>query len=172
MGKFIFILGGARSGKSAYAQARAKEQSKNVVYIATAQSGDSEMKKRITSHIRKRPRHWKTIEEPLNLTGALESRVGNAEVIIIDCLTLFLSNLMMAGMKTPKIQKTVKELGRLIAGLPYTVYLVANEVGLGIVPENKMARDFRDIAGLANQVMARNADEVISMQAGIPVRIK
>ena len=172
MGNFIFILGGARSGKSAYAQARAKEESKEVTYIATAEIGDAEMRKRIAKHISSRPKHWKTIEEPLNLIGAIERCKGKTKVILIDCLTLYLSNMMLKGMKAFSIQKTIKDLARYMAGLAHTVFLISNEVGLGIVPENKMAREFRDIAGLANQIMAKSADEVIFMQAGIPLTLK
>jgi adenosylcobinamide kinase/adenosylcobinamide-phosphate guanylyltransferase len=172
MGKFIFILGGVRSGKSAYVQQRAKEQADKVIYVATGQIGDSEMKKRIASHIRKRPRHWKTIEEPINLVDALKRCKGKAEIIIIDCLTLFLSNLMLRGFSAQEIFKTVRNLARCVVGLPQTVFLIANEIGLGIVPENKMAREFRDIAGAAHQIMAKNADEVVFMQAGLPMRLK
>lgn len=172
MGKFIFILGGARSGKSAYAQARAKELSRRVVFIATAEIGDAEMRKRITRHINSRPKHWKTIEEPLNLTGALKKCGKEAEVILIDCLTLFLSNLMMKGQKAAAIHKTVKDLAKYIAGLTQTVLLISNEVGLGIVPENKLAREFRDSAGMAHQIMAQYADEVVLIQAGISLKLK
>lgn len=172
MGKFIFILGGARSGKSAYAQARAKELSKKVAFIATAEIGDAEMRKRIARHINSRPKHWTTIEEPLNLIGALKKCRGKAEVILIDCLTLFLSNLLIKGLTPSVMRKTVKDLTKYIAGLTQTLLLISNEVGLGIVPENKMTREFRDIAGTANQIMAKYADEVVFIQAGIPLKLK
>ena len=172
MGKFIFIIGGARSGKSAYAQARAKKQSKKVAFIATAEIGDAEMRRRITKHRNARPKYWETIEEPLNVIGALRKCRGNSEVILIDCLTLFLSNAMMKGLKLSAIQKNVTDLARYISGLTQTVFLISNEVGLGIVPENKMGREFRDIAGIANQIMAKYADEVVSIQAGIPLKLK
>lgn len=172
MGRFIFILGGARSGKSSYALKLAKETSRKVVYIATAEIGDSEMHKRINKHKDSRPKYWKTIEEPLNLLDALNECKDKCEVIIIDCLTLFLSNLMHKGLKTEMLTKTIKDLTRCIAGGQKTVLLISNEVGLGIVPENKLAREFRDIAGLANQIIAQEADEVVFIQAGIPIKLK
>lgn len=167
MAKFVFILGGARSGKSAYALNLAKEKSGKVIYIATAQANDSEMKARISTHKASRPRYWKTMEEPLDLIGALRKEKHKYEVIIIDCLTLYLSNLMHQGLKPGLIIKKMKAIAGYILTLKETVVLISNEVGLGIVPENKLAREFRDIAGLANQIMAKAADEVVFIQAGI-----
>ena len=172
MGKFVFILGGARSGKSFYAVNLAKKRSRKALYLATAQAGDPEMRKKIKKHKISRPRYWKTVEEPLDLIGALKKCRDKYELVIIDCLTLYLSNLMHQGLGPHSIIKLIKALAAYIATLNETVLLISNEVGLGIVPENKMARDFRDIAGLANQVMAKNADEVFFIQAGIPLRLK
>ena len=172
MSKFIFILGGARSGKSAYALNLAKARSRKVIYIATAQAGDSEMKDRISQHKAARPRYWKTIEEPLDLIAVLKKQKHRFEVIIIDCLTLYLSNLMHKGLTQGAIIKRIKDVAGYIKATKEAVIVISNEVGLGIVPENKLAREFRDIAGLANQIMAKAADEAVFIQAGIPVKLK
>ncbi|MDO8749069.1 MAG: bifunctional adenosylcobinamide kinase/adenosylcobinamide-phosphate guanylyltransferase [Candidatus Omnitrophota bacterium] len=172
MSEFIFILGGARSGKSAYALNLAKEKSRKVLYIATAEAGDSEMKSRISKHKASRPRYWKTIEEPLDLIGALKEQRCKYEVIIIDCLTLYLSNLMHKGLAQGAIIKRIKDAAGYIKAMKESVMVISNEVGLGIVPENKLAREFRDIAGLSNQIMTKAADGVVFIQAGIPVKLK
>ena len=172
MSEFIFILGGARSGKSAYALNLAKEKSRKVLYIATAEAGDSEMKIRISRHKASRPRYWKTIEEPLDLIAALKKQKHKYEVIIIDCLTLYLSNLMHKGLKQGAVIKKIKDAAAYIKAMKEAVIVISNEVGLGIVPENKLAREFRDIAGLANQIMAKAADEAVFIQAGIPLKLK
>ena len=172
MSEFIFILGGARSGKSAYALNLAKEKSRKVLYIATAEAGDSEMKSRISKHKASRPRYWKTIEEPLDLIAALKKHKHKYEVIIIDCLTLYLSNLMHKGLTQGAVIKIIKDAAAYIKAMRESVVVISNEVGLGIVPENKLAREFRDIAGLANQIMAKAADEAVFIQAGIPLKLK
>ncbi|HBU08149.1 MAG TPA: bifunctional adenosylcobinamide kinase/adenosylcobinamide-phosphate guanylyltransferase [Candidatus Omnitrophica bacterium] len=172
MSEFIFILGGARSGKSAYALNLAKEKSRKVLYIATAEAGDSEMKSRISKHKASRPRYWKTIEEPLDLIAALKKHKHKYEVIIIDCLTLYLSNLMHKGLTQGAVIKRIKDAAAYIKAMRESVVVISNEVGLGIVPENKLAREFRDIAGLANQIMAKAADEAVFIQAGIPLKLK
>ena len=172
MSEFIFILCGARSGKSAYALNLAKEKSRKVLYIATAEAGDSEMKSRISKHKASRPRYWKTIEEPLDLIAALKKHKHKYEVIIIDCLTLYLSNLMHKGLTQGAVIKRIKDAAAYIKAMRESVVVISNEVGLGIVPENKLAREFRDIAGLANQIMAKAADEAVFIQAGIPLKLK
>ena len=172
MSEFIFILGGARSGKSAYALNLAKEKSRKVLYIPTAEAGDSEMKSRISKHKASRPRYWKTIEEPLDLIAALKKHKHKYEVIIIDCLTLYLSNLMHKGLTQGAVIKRIKDAAAYIKAMRESVVVISNEVGLGIVPENKLAREFRDIAGLANQIMAEAADEAVFIQAGIPLKLK
>ena len=172
MSDFIFVLGGARSGKSAYALYLAKERSRKVLYIATAEANDSEMKSRISKHKASRPKYWKTVEEPLDLIGALKKQKHKYEVIIIDCLTLYLSNLMHKGLKQGAIIKTIKDAAGYIKMMKEAVIVISNEVGLGIVPENKLAREFRDITGMANQIMAKAADEVVFIQAGIPLKLK
>lgn len=172
MSDFIFVLGGARSGKSAYALNLAKERSRKVLYIATAEANDAEMKSRISMHKASRPKYWNTVEEPLDLIAALKKQKHKYEVIIIDCLTLYLSNLMHKGLKQGAIIRIIKEASGHIKAMKEKIIVISNEVGSGIVPENKLAREFRDIAGLSNQIMAKAADEVVFIQAGIPVRLK
>lgn len=173
MSKMIFILGGARSGKSRYAAEMAKKRGKKTVFIATATALDEEMKERIRLHKISRPKEWELVEEPVNLSSIILRLKPIYRVAIIDCVGLWISNLLMANMKDRVIEKKIKELGANIlkakAGL---VIIISNEVGGGIVPGDPLSRRFRDLVGLANQIIALRADEVIMMQAGIPVRIK
>lgn len=172
MSKITFIIGGARSGKSTYAHVLAKQYKRKVAFIATAEAKDHEMGLRIKLHRQSRPKHWQTFEEDADLVFAIKKIGKGFQCIILDCLTLWVSNLLLAG-KSPKniedsAYRTLKELrkknGRII--------IVSNEVGMGIVPVNKLAREFRDIAGKINQVFASQAEEVIFMVAGIPAKIK
>lgn len=172
MKKFIFILGGARSGKSRYAVELAKKISKEVAYIATYTMSDEEMKKRIKLHRNSRPDHWKIIEEGKDIKSIFAKLKDRYKVLIIDCLGLLVSNLLMEDFKDSQIQKILKELAHVISKAKFTTILVSNEVGCGIVPDNPLARRFRDIVGFANQMMAERADEVIFMEAGIPIKIK
>ncbi|MFH1507551.1 MAG: bifunctional adenosylcobinamide kinase/adenosylcobinamide-phosphate guanylyltransferase [Candidatus Omnitrophota bacterium] len=173
MSKMIFVLGGARSGKSHYAAELAKSLRKKTVFIATATALDEEMKERIQLHKISRPKAWGLVEEALNLNGVILGLKSAYNVAIVDCVGLWISNLLMANMKDKAIEKSIKELARSIfqskAGL---IIIVSNEVGEGIVPGDPMSRRFRDLVGLANQIIAAKADEVIVMQAGIPVKIK
>jgi len=172
MKKFIFILGGARSGKSRYAVELAKKISKEVAYIATCTMSDEEMKKRIKLHKNSRPDHWKIIEEGKDIKSIFAKLKDRYEVLIIDCLGLFVSNLLMEDFKDSQIQKILKELVHVVCKAKFTTILVSNEVGCGIVPDNLLARRFRDIVGFVNQMIAERADEVIFMEAGIPIKIK
>lgn len=172
MGKFIFIIGGARSGKSNYAQELAKKISRKVIFIATCAPGDSEMNKRVALHKKSRPHYWKTLEVPKNLNAAIKKIKNKTDVIIIDCLGLFISNLLGKSAKEARIKKEIKSINASLRKANFTSIIVSNEVGAGIVPLNPMARSFRDLLGLANQQMAEEADEVIMMQAGIPITIK
>jgi len=173
MGKIIFILGAARSGKSSFASELAKKSKKSkVAFIATGEARDCEMQKRISIHKRYRPSNFKTFEEAYNLSGLLKKIIPGFDVIIIDCLTLFVSNLMLRKYSEEKI---LNEMKKTLAELEKTnakVIIVSNEVGLGIVPQTKLGRDFRDIAGKVNQVVAKNADNVFFMVSGLPVKIK
>ena len=170
MGKLIFITGGARSGKSTFAQKLANKLSKKVTYIATAQARDKEMELRIKIHRKNRPSHWKTVEREKNVTEVLSRIAEKNEVILLDCLTLLISNLLLSGEK--KILKKIKQLVNEVKKAKVTVLIVSNEVGMGIVSDNKLARRFRDMAGRANQIVAQAADEVYLVVSGIPVKVK
>jgi adenosylcobinamide kinase/adenosylcobinamide-phosphate guanylyltransferase len=162
------VLGGARSGKSRYAEALIGRLPPPWIYVATAQALDEEMTARIDEHRRRRDERWRTIEAPRDLAGALHAAPFRA-TILIDCLTLWLSNLLLAGAdldgETTRLEDTLAELqGCAVA--------VANEVGLGIVPDNALARKFRDAAGRLNQRLAARADRVVFLVAGIPIAVK
>lgn len=172
MKKFILILGSARSGKSGYAVKLAKKRTKKVAFIATAAPLDREMKRRIKLHRASRPRHWKLIEEGKDVSSILSRLKGKYEVVLIDCLGLLISNLFVDNLDDKEIESRIKKLINTILRVNLTTILVSNEVGGGIVPENPLARRFRDLLGLSNQMIARRADEVIFMQSGIPIKIK
>ena len=172
MGKIIFIVGGARSGKSAYALKLAKEYKTGVAYIATGETRDDEMRRRIAAHRKSRPRGWKTFEVPVEVSAILEKSCKNFRLVIIDCLTLWVSNMMMGGRTGTAIETEAEKMVSRLRKIKADSIIVSNEVGLGIVPNNRMARDFRDCAGRTNQVVAQKADEVIFMVAGIQWRIK
>jgi len=162
------VLGGARSGKSVYAESLVDEHGTGI-YIATAEVYDGEMEERVALHKERRGDFWTTIEEPLDLPGAIESHADLNHIILVDCLTLWLSNLMAAEADIEA------ETERLASALYYSggpVILVANEVGLGIVPDNKLARDFRDHAGRLNQRIAQFAHKVVFIAAGLPLIMK
>ena len=172
MGKIIFILGGARSGKSSYAVESAKRLGKKVAFIATCPPVDKEMKERIALHRKKRPFNWQTFEEPQNLPPLLKKISPQFNVIIIDCLTLFISNLLSEGLDDAVIEDRIRKLlGVLKQGKCKTI-IVSNEVGLGIVPGNRLARRFRDLAGRINQLVTQKADDVFFMFSGLPSKIK
>ena len=163
------ILGGARSGKSSHAEALADAWPGRRVYIATAQAGDEEMAQRIEAHRKRRGWQWSTIEAPLHLVSALQDADSTDCFILIDCVTLWISNLMLADTGVgAEIERLANELPRLDA----RIVLVSNEVGLGIVPDNALARRFRDVAGWANQRLAQAADEVLFIAAGLPLVLK
>jgi adenosylcobinamide kinase / adenosylcobinamide-phosphate guanylyltransferase len=162
----LLVLGGARSGKSRYAEGLAHGPK---VYIATAQAFDDEMRARIAEHQRRRGGEWENVEEPLELVGALARQDAKGHFILVDCLTLWLSNLMHAG------RDARAEVGRLVEHLRQAkahVVLVSNEVGQGIVPDNALARAFRDEQGWCNQRVAEAAEEVVMMVAGLPMWLK
>ncbi len=171
MGKITFILGGARSGKSSFALGLA-QKCRQVAFVATAQALDKEMRQRIRMHQKARPGPWRTFEQPLDLAALLKKDARKFEIVIIDCLTLWISNLLLEGIKAAAIENRAREVIRQLKKIKGRSILVANEVGLGIVPENKLARDFRDIAGRINQIAAQEADEVFFMAAGLPLRLK
>ena len=168
------ILGGARSGKSRYAETLVMGAAASGTYIATADPGDPEMAARIEEHRRQRNyrghgEFWHTVEESLDLAGAIRTHAAPAQPILVDCLTMWLSNLMLAG-------RVVEHEGEILcaalreAGGP--VVLVANEVGMGLVPETPLGREFRDEAGRLNQQVAALADRVVFVAAGLPLVLK
>jgi adenosylcobinamide kinase/adenosylcobinamide-phosphate guanylyltransferase len=165
----VFVLGGARSGKSRYAQARAEELARARIFVATAEAYDDEMRDRIARHRADRAQGWDTVEAPIDLAGAVSGHSRPDNVLLVDCLTLWTSNLLLAEHDIPAATEA------LIAALrqaPGQVILVANEVGLGIVPDNALARRFRDAAGTINQQVAAAADEVVFIAAGLPLKLK
>lgn len=170
--RIILILGGARSGKSRYAVELAEQLSKKVVFIATATLPDEEMNERIKLHKSFRPKYWKVIEEAKEVASILPQLKEKFEVVLIDCLGLLISNLLADNLKDKAIERRIKRLINTISKVKITTILVSNEVGSGIVPDNPLARRFRDILGLANQIVAEKADKVIFMQSGIPIKIK
>ena len=176
MGRIIFITGGARSGKSAFAENQALHLGSPVSYLATAQGFDDEMAERIKLHQERRGEEWKTIEEPLHLSQALACCDGTTEAVLVDCLTLWLTNLLFLYEDQEEAEERIlEEMQRLITtmrGMVTTIIIVSNEIGMGIVPENRLARLFRDIAGRANQMVAAAADEVHVVISGIPLRLK
>jgi len=174
MGKLILILGGARSGKSNFAVTEAERLSScrpGVVYVATASPLDEEMKRRIEKHRKRRPASWKTIEEKRDLSKILP-RLRKMNTVIIDCLTFLISNLLLSGEKEVAILRKIREFFRTLKKRNLTTLVVSNEVGMGIVPDNRLGRSFRDIAGQANQIIAGLADEVYLLEAAIPIKIK
>jgi adenosylcobinamide kinase / adenosylcobinamide-phosphate guanylyltransferase len=177
MSKTIFTTGGARSGKSRFAEQLAAGYGAPLGYLATAQSLDHEMGQRIRIHQQRRGDAWSTIEEALHLSRALSDNDGRFNVILVDCLTLWLSNLLLLddapGEETEtRLLDDVQRLATTLGNMTTPVIIVSNEVGMGIVPNNRLARIFRDIAGQANQIIAAAADEAWLVASGIPLRLK
>ena len=172
----ILITGGARAGKSSYAQKLAAEIGEKVLFVATAEAKDEDMRLRIEKHKKSRPSYWKTLEAPKDVASVIESAGGGYSVVIIDCITMLVSNVMLgAENETSAESEILKEIDALINVMktsPATFILVSNEVGLGIVPDNELSRNYRDLLGRANQLIASYADGVYLLVAGIPVKIK
>ena len=188
MGNLTLILGGARSGKSSYAERLAARHGGQVLYIATAQPLDGEMAERIADHQKKRPASWQTLEIPSAVGALLQSRMQSGTlpsgVILVDCLTLLVSNLLLAVSSgagedltvdeeaaTALVETEVKQLLGAVRATPAEWIIVSNEVGLGLVPPYPLGRVYRDLLGRANQRLASQADQVIFMIAGIPMRL-
>jgi adenosylcobinamide kinase / adenosylcobinamide-phosphate guanylyltransferase len=165
----VLALGGARSGKSLYARRLAEASSPMRLFIATASADDEEMKIRIARHRAERREGWTTLEIPRDLVGALESEARKDRAIVVDCLTLWLANLAFAG---DDIAAETERLCQFVAALRGPVIFVSNEVGLGIVPETPLGRDFRDWQGRLNQEIAAACDAVIFIAAGLPLALK
>lgn len=165
----LLVLGGARSGKSRYAQKLAEASGKKPFLIATAQVRDEEMAARIAQHRAERARHWRVAEEAFDLAGALASAAAPDTIIVVDCLTLWLSNLMLAAQD---IEAAGTGLIKSLAQAQGPVIFVSNEVGQGIVPDNQLARAFRDAQGRLNQALAAECEAVVLMVAGLALQVK
>jgi adenosylcobinamide kinase / adenosylcobinamide-phosphate guanylyltransferase len=163
------VLGGARSGKSTFAEQIVRESGLDRVYIATAVAGDDEMQSRIAHHRQRRGDGWRTVEEPLHLVDAISREAAGGRILLVDCLTLWLSNLMHAGADTAR---EAKRLIAAIEGVACPVVLVSNEVGLGLVPETALGRQFRDEQGRLNQLVAATVASVAFVAAGLPLWLK
>ena len=177
MARTIFITGGASSGKSAFAEKMSRGFGAPLGYLATAQALDSEMDERVKRHRERRGAEWNTIEEPIHLSQALARCDGQYQAILVDCVTLWLSNLIFKYEDfgediEERIQEDLQRLKSTLHGMVTPVILVSNEVGMGIVPDNALGRMFRDIAGTANQLLAAAADEVHAVISGIPLKLK
>jgi adenosylcobinamide kinase/adenosylcobinamide-phosphate guanylyltransferase len=186
--RLIVILGGARSGKSAFAERLAVNSGRSVAFIATATAGDDEMRERIARHRASRPRGWRTLEEPLDLAGAVRTASDLAEVLLLDCITLWLANWLFQRYGTTDEEEFAasalfdeealqKAVGALLEAVnllapKQTLIVVTNEVGLGIVPAYPLGRVYRDALGYVNQRLAQAADRVYLMVAGLAVDIK
>ena len=163
------VLGGARSGKSAHAERMVTESGLGPVYVATAEAGDAEMAERIAHHRARRGGGWRTIEEPDDVEAVLAAEARPDRAILVDCLTLWLSNIMHSG---SDIEGRTQALCDTARGLPGLVVCVSNEVGLGLVPETPLGRRFRDAQGRLNQAVAAAADRVLFVAAGLPITLK
>jgi adenosylcobinamide kinase/adenosylcobinamide-phosphate guanylyltransferase len=163
------VLGGARSGKSRFAERLARDSGLIRIYLATATAGDAEMQARIAHHRAQRGDGWRTVEEPLALVEALSREAGEDRIVLVDCLTLWLSNLMHAARN---VETEAKALAEWLRATPHPVLLVSNEVGLGLVPETPLGRDFRDAQGRLNQVVAAAVPNVAFIAAGLPLWLK
>jgi adenosylcobinamide kinase/adenosylcobinamide-phosphate guanylyltransferase len=165
----LLVLGGARSGKSAFAEARVVASGLDRVYLATATAGDAEMAARIAHHQARRGPDWRVVEEPLDLVSALDRHAARDKAVLVDCLTLWLSNLMFAERD---VDREAARLCTWLVDAPGPVVLVSNEVGLGLVPETPLGRRFRDAQGRLNQHVAAVAAEVVFVAAGLPLWLK
>jgi adenosylcobinamide kinase/adenosylcobinamide-phosphate guanylyltransferase len=167
-GLLTLVLGGARSGKSRYAEWLIATYPQPWIYVATAEAGDDEMAERIATHRERRDAGWQTVEAPRDLAGALQA-APEGSAVLVDCVTFWLSNVLLSGLDIDAETTKLEEALAVRAG---PTVLVSNEVGLGIVPDNALARRFRDLQGTLNQKLAAQAQRVIMMVAGIPVAVK
>ena len=181
--KCILLIGGARSGKSSFAQVLALKLDKPVLFVATAEAGDEEMRYRIEQHQKARPSAWRTLEVTTHIGSQIKQEIGEAQVVIIDCITLLVNNIFgkyshqnTEEIDVPLIEKKfTDEISELVVGINQIdadFIIVTNEVGTGLVPANKVGRLYRDLLGKANQILAQRADEIYLMVAGLPLPIK
>ncbi len=181
--KNILIIGGARSGKSHFAQELALKLGKPVLFVATAVAGDEEMKRRIEEHQQARPAAWSTLEVTTHIGSQISQKIGEAQVVIVDCITLLVSNILSqysgqtgeqidASLIEQELTAEISQLVECINHINASFIIVTNEVGTGLVPANAIGRLYRDLLGRANQLLAQRADEIYLMVAGLPVPIK
>lgn len=170
--RLTLVTGGTRSGKSRFAVELAKTFGRRIVYIATCQPADAEMRQRIARHRRARPNHWITVDASSNLPQLMVRLKTTADGFIVDCLTMYISSRFMEEHSDASIRRDVRRLCDAIRRLGRPVVMVTNEVGSGIVPDHPLGRRFRDAAGMANQLAARCADRVVLMVSGIPLIVK
>jgi adenosylcobinamide kinase / adenosylcobinamide-phosphate guanylyltransferase len=180
MGRLILVLGGARSGKSTYAQQLAQELGQErVLFVATAEAGDAEMAQRIAKHRQERPAAWRTLEAPRHVGAEVRTHLHDARVVLVDCLTLLVSNVVVPmdvttdlSAATAAVEAEVDALLQVVRESAVTCIVVSNEVGLGLVPDTPLGRVYRDLLGRANQVLAAHAQVVYFMVAGLAVDVK
>ena len=173
MAHLTFILGGCRSGKSGFALKTAHETTAaRRVFIATSVPFDEEMQDRVKRHRAERGTGWTTVEAPLTLPEAINEHARQDRLILADCLTLWVSNLLLELQDPVKVEDRIPHLVNAVRSAPGSIILVSNEVGCGVVPDNRLARRFRDLAGSANQAIAAAAERVVWVVAGIPVHVK
>lgn len=165
------VLGGARSGKSSYAETLITHFPAPYIYLATAEVLDEEMHQRVLKHQERRGADWQTVETPLDLTGTLRNLQGVKRAVLLDCLTLWLSNLLLHG-NSINHETRIDDLCSCIQEVSYPLVIVSNEVGAGIVPDNALARRFRDLAGFVNQRVAALCSSVTLVLAGLPLKLK
>ncbi len=174
--EIVLVLGGARSGKSHFAQQLAAKLSDKVLFVATAEPLDDEMQARISEHQKARPETWRTLEMPTGIGKGLAKQIGEAEVVIIDCITMLISNRFSKELDYSESERLVTvEIDELVACLrnvSASFVIVSNEVGMGLVPETKLGRVYRDLLGKANQLIVQHSSKVYLMIAGIPIAMK
>jgi adenosyl cobinamide kinase/adenosyl cobinamide phosphate guanylyltransferase len=169
--ELILILGGARAGKSDFAQSLAREVG-GVIFVATAEARDEDMAQRIAAHKSARPPSWETMEEPVDVAASLAPVLHDYDTVLLDCLTLWVSNLLLGGRDVPSIIESTQELLDLYASGDCTWIVVSNEVGLGVVPATSSGRTYRDALGRVNQLVAASADRVYLVVAGLAMELK
>lgn len=180
----ILVTGGCRSGKSAFAEKLSKQKGDSALYIATAIPFDNEMKDRIDKHQQRRPKEWETWEGNQNIAHVIEEKSVHFNSILLDCVTIWITNLMFAFSESPDVdkmdfisleEKIIEEVKKVVDSVKkqnVNMIFVTNEIGLGVIPENKFGRYFRDVAGKINQYLASESDEVYFVVSGIPMKIK
>jgi adenosylcobinamide kinase/adenosylcobinamide-phosphate guanylyltransferase len=171
LGTSLFILGGARSGKSRFALA-AQDAHRRVAFLATAEARDPDMAARIARHRAERPSHWRTVEEPVALPARLAEVAPTVDAVVVDCVNLWVANLLLRGDDDETVLAAAEALAATIAARPSALTLVSNEVGLGVHPATEEGRRFRDVLGLVNQRVAAACDRVVLLVAGLPLTLK